>query len=382
MAIIRHGNARVLRARFNDARFFWDYDQKIPLSDRVEMLKNVTFQKDLGSYFRQDSEQCADGRGACGAVTARRIPRPAALAAVLLAKTDLTAELVKEFTELQGIIGGLYARAQGLGEKVAQAIYAQYLPGIGWKIAYPQRLKGRSGLADRMQQLWRCLRSAWSPADRKIRSLLRRAANGNRQNSRRVGSAAHACRYRSDCARRSAFREPVGEAVPQRASRILSARSARLLLRRGERGARDRAHNGAAMRSRVHRRSPRSAARTICWPSRLRSSGSRTSFARPTRSTETAIAERRPHRGGGAALYAEVKRMLPRWRRFAPAAICAGSGADRDSAPCGRQLFRPVMVMAPEPHLRRNRLALIAAVLKDFSRIADFSEIVTSNTSG
>jgi glycyl-tRNA synthetase beta chain len=49
-AIIRHGNARVLRARFKDARFFWEVDQKIPLADRVESLKNVTFQKELGSY--------------------------------------------------------------------------------------------------------------------------------------------------------------------------------------------------------------------------------------------------------------------------------------------------------------------------------------------
>ena len=51
--LIRHGNERVLRARFNDARFFWDTDQKIPLIERVEMLKSVTFQKDLGSYFEK-----------------------------------------------------------------------------------------------------------------------------------------------------------------------------------------------------------------------------------------------------------------------------------------------------------------------------------------
>ena len=49
--LIRHGNERVLRARFNDARFFWETDQKIPLRERVEMLKSVTFQKDLGSYY-------------------------------------------------------------------------------------------------------------------------------------------------------------------------------------------------------------------------------------------------------------------------------------------------------------------------------------------
>ena len=49
--IIRHGNERVLRARFNDARFFWQTDQKHPLRERTEWLKNVTFQKDLGSYY-------------------------------------------------------------------------------------------------------------------------------------------------------------------------------------------------------------------------------------------------------------------------------------------------------------------------------------------
>ena len=55
-AIIRHGNARVLRARFKDARFFWDFDQKIPLAERVESLKNVTFQKELGSYHWKTEE--------------------------------------------------------------------------------------------------------------------------------------------------------------------------------------------------------------------------------------------------------------------------------------------------------------------------------------
>src|SRR5207253_5728984 len=64
--LIRHGNERVLRARFNDARFFWQADQKIPLRNRVEMLKAVTFQKDLGSYYEkaQRMAQLADVGGA------------------------------------------------------------------------------------------------------------------------------------------------------------------------------------------------------------------------------------------------------------------------------------------------------------------------------
>ena len=60
--MIRHGNERVLRARFNDARFFWDVDQKIPLVDRVEMLKSVTFQKDLGSYWDKTERNRAVAR--------------------------------------------------------------------------------------------------------------------------------------------------------------------------------------------------------------------------------------------------------------------------------------------------------------------------------
>ena len=61
-AIIRHGNARVLRARFKDARFFWDFDQKTPLVDRVESLKNVTFQKELGSYHWKTEANLAVAR--------------------------------------------------------------------------------------------------------------------------------------------------------------------------------------------------------------------------------------------------------------------------------------------------------------------------------
>ena len=60
--LIRHGNERVLRARFNDARFFWETDQKIPLRDRVDMLKSVTFQKDLGSYYDKTHARAEAGQ--------------------------------------------------------------------------------------------------------------------------------------------------------------------------------------------------------------------------------------------------------------------------------------------------------------------------------
>ena len=117
-AIIRHGNARVLRARFKDARFFWDVDQKTPLAERVESLKHVTFQKELGSYAWKTEQNLAVANALATTLGGAEVAfdEAALFKAVELAKTDLTTELVKEFTELQGVIGGLYARAQGLGE--------------------------------------------------------------------------------------------------------------------------------------------------------------------------------------------------------------------------------------------------------------------------
>src|ERR1700723_1538998 len=126
-AIIRHGNARVLRARFKDAQFFWDFDQKTPLTERVESLKNVTFQKELGDYHWKTQQNLEIARRLFDRNQARKgvmadasVDWNAMSDAVKLAKTDLTTELVKEFTELQGIIGGLYAAEQLQANRVSQ----------------------------------------------------------------------------------------------------------------------------------------------------------------------------------------------------------------------------------------------------------------------
>src|SRR5947209_5354120 len=126
--IVRHGNERVLRARFNDAQFFWQTDQKTPLAGRVEMLRNVTFQKDLGSYWAKTERMRTIGTTLGHSLHGKgtSVGINAADQAARLAKTDLTTELVKEFTELQGIVGGLYAKAQGDSTEVADAIYDHY----------------------------------------------------------------------------------------------------------------------------------------------------------------------------------------------------------------------------------------------------------------
>ncbi len=143
--IIRHGHERVLRARFNDARFFWNTDQKIPLRDRVEMLKAVTFQKDLGSYHEKAqrvaklAESLARQLEASGA----KIDVNAVREAALLSKTDLTTELVKEFTELQGVIGGLYAAHQDLGQEGRRRHLRPVQTGVDGRREFPARWKAR-----------------------------------------------------------------------------------------------------------------------------------------------------------------------------------------------------------------------------------------------
>jgi len=136
--LIRHGNERVLRARFNDARFFWQTDQKKSLLERLELLRHVTFQKDLGTYY----EKTRRVQRLCSWLSeiikqSGMAIRPGVIhKAVCLAKGDLTTELVKEFTELQGIVGGLYARVQQLDPTlpeatrfaIADAIYDHYKP--------------------------------------------------------------------------------------------------------------------------------------------------------------------------------------------------------------------------------------------------------------
>jgi len=178
-AIIRHGNERVLRARFKDARFFWDMDQKTPLVDRVESLKHVTFKKELGSYHWKTMANLAVVKELSLTVKQAGVSFDEAslYRAVELAKTDLTTELVKEFTELQGKIGGLYARAQELGEPVASAIYYQFKPSSAHDVIPPTAEGQLLGLADRIQTITAMFDKGFEPTGSKDPFALRRAAS-------------------------------------------------------------------------------------------------------------------------------------------------------------------------------------------------------------
>jgi len=173
--LVRQGNERVLRARFNDARFFWSVDLKKTLAERVADLAHVTFQTKLGSYLAKTKRVEKLARKL--AKRAKADPAPVERAA-LLAKCDLTTDMVKELTELQGVMGGLYAREQGETEEVWRAIYEHYKP-ENMEDAIPATPAGRLlSLADKLDTLQGCFKIGLVPTGSKDPLALRRAAQG------------------------------------------------------------------------------------------------------------------------------------------------------------------------------------------------------------
>src|SRR5690242_1937544 len=179
--MVRTGHERVLRARFADARFFWETDQKCRLADYLPKLERITYESRLGSYrdkvervraiARWLSEQWFNS-GMLQAHVAE------ADRAAELAKCDLATEMVREFTELQGIVGGLYAKAQGEPEKVAEAIYDHYRP-VGLDDPIPRNLTGCAvALADKLDSIAGCFAVGIVPTGSSDPFALRRAALG------------------------------------------------------------------------------------------------------------------------------------------------------------------------------------------------------------
>jgi glycyl-tRNA synthetase beta chain len=167
---VQHGNERVLRARFNDARFFWETDQKKTLAGRILDLAHVTFQAKLGSYLEKTERMKVLAKELGGDDHAVR--------GAELSKCDLTTELVKEFTELQGVVGGLYARVQSEPEPVWQAIYDQYKP-ESMEDRIPRNRTGQIvSLADKLDTLRGCFRVGMIPSGSRDPFALRRAAQG------------------------------------------------------------------------------------------------------------------------------------------------------------------------------------------------------------
>lgn len=172
---IIEGNEKVVRPRLSDAEFFFKQDQKQPLASRQEKLANMVFQAQLGTLWDK-SERIAKLAAEIAKLT--NGDEESAKQAALLAKCDLTSELVGEFPELQGIAGTYYAKLEGQSDEVANAIAEQYLPRFaGDKL--PQTRTGVAlALADRLDTLVGIFGIGQAPTGNKDPFSLRRAAIG------------------------------------------------------------------------------------------------------------------------------------------------------------------------------------------------------------
>jgi glycyl-tRNA synthetase beta chain len=151
MDLIRQGNERVLRARLHDARFFYAEDRKVRLADRVEALRRVGFQERLGTMYDKAGRLARLARRLAQAAA----PELAAHAerAAQLCKADLTTAMVKEFTELQGTMGGEYASLGGELPGVAKAIAEHYRPRFAGDEPPETRLGALVAVADKLDSL-------------------------------------------------------------------------------------------------------------------------------------------------------------------------------------------------------------------------------------
>jgi len=174
-AAIAAGNAKVLSARLSDARFFWDEDRKLRLEDRLEKLKGVTFHAKLGAM----SDRVARITDLARSLAPRVGADPdAADQAARLAKADLVTGMVGEFPELQGLMGGYYAQAEGLPADVAAAIRDHYKP-QGPSDALPAGPVGAAlALADKLDSLTGFFGIDEKPTGSRDPYALRRSALG------------------------------------------------------------------------------------------------------------------------------------------------------------------------------------------------------------
>jgi glycyl-tRNA synthetase beta chain len=400
--LIRHGNERVLRARFNDARFFWGTDQKKSLLERLDLLRNVTFQKDLGSYYEktQRVQRLCSWQSEIIRQSGMAI-RPGVIhKAAALAKTDLTTELVKEFTELQGIVGGLYARAQELDSSlpqatrfaIADAIYDHYKP-ESTEDNVPRSIEGAVlSIGDKADTIAGMFALGLVPSGSKDPFALRRQANGivkiidkyklplklnELMRDARAGYQGSGGERKfvdaqvSEESIRAFFRERLQfylKDVLGYAYDVVNA-----VLAAGADDVVDVIARAEALKQVMHM--PEFAAiGAAC--KRMRN------ILRQAQEKGIKAVERFENLPGAAAeeknLATFIEQSGPeienhrRKREYREALRLLSTARRRVDA-----FFDKVMVMVEDPKVRANRLALLRTLLREFSTIADFSEIVT-----
>jgi len=388
--LVRAGHERVLRARFADAQFFWESDQKVRLADILPKLDKITYESRLGSYHAKVERVRAIARWLTeqwynlGMVQAHVAD---ADRAAELAKCDLATEMVREFTELQGVVGGLYARAQGEPEVVADAVYDHYRP-VGLDDPIPRNLIGCAvALADKFDSIVGCFSVGVVPTGSSDPYALRRAALGivkiildqklPLSLSLAVGAASRAL----------LTNPPKKTVTPQQEQQVLEflQERAKFVLKEKSGYAYDEVaavfQAGADDLVDVERRLR--ALKTIRKSRNFEPLA--VSFKRIRKILEKAnVAPEELQHVDTKLFEKEAEKNLHVAVRKAAASVTvdkrAGKYLEALEEIAGLRkvvdsFFEEVMVMAEDEAVRKNRLALLAELLREFTTIADFSEL-------
>ena len=388
---VRAGHERVLRARFADAQFFWETDQKCRLADYLPKLASVTYESRLGSYANKVERMRAIARWLAEQWFSAGVSHADVAGsdrAAELAKCDLVTEMVREFTELQGIVGGLYARAQGEPEDIAWAIYDHYKP-LGLDEPLPRNLIGCAvSLADKLDSVVACFAVGAIPTGSSDPFALRRAALGIIKiilDSKLPMSISAAISAAAKALQEHAPHITVTEAVEKQVLEFLLER-ARFILRErlgfaydeinaafaaGADDLVDAVERVAALQAIRHTKNfPPLAAAFKRIRNILEKSAAKGDKGQLTVKAELLREPAERELYGAAQKIREESTRKKRERKYRGALETIS-----ELRPAVDHFFDKVLVMVEEADLRKNRIALLGTLLREFSTIADFSEL-------
>ncbi|HVB99564.1 MAG TPA: glycine--tRNA ligase subunit beta [Candidatus Dormibacteraeota bacterium] len=389
--VIRAGHERVLRARFADARFFWDSDQKCRLADYLPQLAGIVYESRLGSYLDKVERVRSLARWMAEQWFNAGTPEAdvaAADRAAELAKCDLVTEMVRELPELQGIVGGLYAIEQGEPEGVAWAIYDHYRP-TGIDDSIPRNLAGCAlAMADRLDSLTGCFSVGLIPSGSSDAFGLRRAALGIVKILLERGlpfSLSAAVATSANLLRTLKPRLEVSADMEEQVRRFLQERTRYIFRERfgydydeidavlaaGADDLVDAEQRIAAVRSvrRTKNFEPLAIAFKRIRNILEKSGGGDGARLRTVREDLFAEAAERDLQSASQQVAMDSARLKRAGRYRDALEAIAGL------RPVVDRFFDEVLVMSDDPSVRNNRLALLWHLLREFSTIADFSEI-------
>jgi glycyl-tRNA synthetase beta chain len=377
---IARGSEWVLNARLADARFFYEADVQERLEARLPALSHLVFQDRLGDY-RQKTARLQDLAEEIARLVGRADLVETARTAALLSKADLTTLVVKEFTDLQGVMGGIYARHERQPDAVWKAIYDQYRPASGADDPPREASGAILSLADRFDSLCALFRLGLVPTGSRDPYGLRRAALG-------AVAIIVARNWRTDwrpVARKALsllppdLPGPDAEATLEELGRFFAERLRSLLERRGHThdeisavlnvGVWDFADAADRARALSDARRHMDFRTLIQAFKRIRNIVGTGSHGAPRPELYREDAERVLGADFLQAKSAIAAFVQQRHYREAMETIAS-------IAPSLDRFFVDVLVNCPEEDLRQNRLALLASIQMEFSSLADFSEIV------